>query len=299
MFSRLFGQFLLEEGYITASALSSALGRLGEVRPLLGMLALAHGYMTPEQVVEINEAQKKMDKRFGELAIDKGYLSVEQLESILSAQKSEHVLLGQILIDDGILSHEGFLMVLEKYRKNAGLTEDGYEAVKSNDVEGVIASVLVGQPGAGKSVVRSWGNVFMRSVIRFIDPGAAIDPLAEEGYRGLRTFAQRMHGDHSLTVFIAAEDEVFLDLAQRFAKFDIPSFDDMAEAATGEFLNLVNGLFTVNCSDEGIELDMLPQEALADASSLFKERPDALLPLLLPKGIMWTGIHLESSWSSR
>lgn len=289
MFSRLFGQFLLQEGVVTPSALSSALGRLGEARPLIGMLALAQGYMTPDQVVEINEEQKKVDRRFGELAIEKGYLSVEQLESIISAQKSEHVLLGQILVRDGILSHEGFLLVLEKYRKSAGLSEEGYEAIKANDVDGVVSSILVGQPGAGKAVVRSWATVFMRSIIRFVDPGAAIDPLAEENYKHLRGFVQRMTGDHRLTVFIAAEDEVFVDLAQRFTNFEIDSYDEMASAAVGEFLNLANGLFTVNCSDEGAELDLLPQESVESIGSLPLRRLDALLPLLLPKGILWAG----------
>lgn len=295
MFSRLFGQFLLEENIITASTLSSALGRLGEVRPLVGMIALAQGYMTPAQVVEINEMQKKADKRFGELAIEKGYLSIDQLESVISAQKSEHVLLGQILVQDEVLSHDGLLMVLEKYRKRAGLSEEGYEAIKSNDVEGVVASILVGQPGAAKPIARSWANVFMRSIIRFVDPGAAIDPLAEADYSGFRTFIQQISGDCRIKVFMSAADEVFIDLSKRFAKFDISSFDEMAEAATGEFLNLVNGLFTVNCSDEGVELDMLPQEMLADGSSLPEGRPDVLLPLLLPEGIVWAGVHFDSA----
>ncbi len=296
MFSRHFGQFLLQEGIVSTSALSSAMGRLGEVRPLIGMLALAQGFMTPGQVVEINAAQKKVDRRFGELAIEKGYLSVQQLESIISAQKSEHVLLGQILVQDGVMSHEGFLKSLEMYRTSTGLTDEGYEAVKANDVEGVIASVLAGQPGAGKALVRKWGSVFMKSVIRFIDPGAAIDPLAEESYLHLRGFVQRMKGDYRISVFVAAEEGVFVDIANRFTDFDIETFDDMAEAAVGEFLNLADGLFTVNCSDEDIDLDMAPQEMVDSISSLGFDRPDAVFPFLLPKGILWAGLRLERSW---
>jgi len=294
VFSRLFGQFLLHEGYVTANTLSSALGRLDEVRPLIGMLALAQGYMTPAQVEEINEAQKKQDKRFGQLAIEKGYLTVEQLESILSGQKSELVLLGQILVRDGLLSHDGFLMALEKYRKSAGLSEEGYEAVKANDIDGVISSVLSGQPGSGRPVAESWASVFMKGVIRFVDPGAAIDPLAAEHYRDRVAFIQRMRGDRSLFTFMAATEEVFTDLARRFSKFEIDGFDEMAEAAAGEFLNLVNGLFTVNRSDEGIELEMQPQQRLTGSAKLPVKRPDVLLPLLLPKGILWAGLFLDT-----
>ena len=34
----------------------------------------------------------------------------------------------------------------------------------------------------------------------------------------------------------------------------------MAEASVGEFLNLHNGIFLVNISNQGIELKMTPQE---------------------------------------
>jgi hypothetical protein len=159
-------------------------------------------------------------------------------------------------------------------------------------------SILVGQPGSGRPIAKGWASVFMRGVIRFVDPGVAIDPLATEDYDDLRTFVQHMHGDRTLTVFIAAGDDVFIDLARRFSKFEIEGFDEMAEAATGEFLNLVNGLFTVNCSDEGIELDMLPQESLSGAARLPKKRPDVLLPLLLPKGILWAGLYLDTPRSA-
>ncbi len=35
-------------------------------------------------------------------------------------------------------------------------------------------------------------------------------------------------------------------------------FDAFAQASIAEFLNLVNGLFAVNCSHEGVEMDLLP-----------------------------------------
>ena len=117
MFSRHFGQFLLQEGIVTPQTLSRALARLSDARPLVGILALARGYMTPDQVREVNRIQKREDKRFGQISIEKGYLTAEKLEELLSAQKNEHVLLGQILVEDRILSHEGLLRALELYRE--------------------------------------------------------------------------------------------------------------------------------------------------------------------------------------
>ena len=290
MFSRHFGQFLLQEGIVTPQTLSRALARLSDARPLVGILALAKGFMTPAQVREVNRIQKREDKRFGQIAIEKGYLTAEKLEELLSAQKNEHVLLGQILVEDRVLSHEGLLRALELYREKSGLSPEGYEAMTGGDTDRAVASVLAGQPGGKNSLVRIWGELFVRNVIRFVDPAAALDPLAEKGNGGLVTFLQPMKGDREITVFISAEEPVLADLARRFSDLASGAFDEMAREAVGEFLNVSNGLFTVNCSDKGIELDLLPQEEVPGNDPRLRRKPDGLLPLLLPEGILWAGI---------
>lgn len=290
MFSRHFGQFLLQEGIVTPRTLSASLARLGEARPLVGILALARGFMSPVQVREVNRIQKREDKRFGQIAIEKGYLTAEKLEELLSAQKNEHVLLGQILVEDRVLSHEGLVRALELYREKSGLSPEGYEAMTGGDTDRAVASVLAGQPGGKNSLVRTWAELFVRNVIRFVDPAAALDPLAEKGNGNLVTFLQPMKGDRELTVFISAEKNVLADLARRFSDLASGAYDEMARAAVEEFLNISNGLFTVNCSDRGIELDLLPQEEVSRDDPRLQKKPDGLLPLLLPEGILWAGI---------
>lgn len=291
MLCRLFGLFLLRERLVTPSQLSQAFDRLDDVRPLLGILALAAGYMTPEQVQVVHEAQRQTDRRFGEIAIEKGYLTVETLEALLSRQQRKHVLLGQILIDEGVFSHEGFLRALEAYRRSSGLSAESYEAFDSNDVDGAVASLLAGKPGSGQRFVENYVTLFVRNVIRFVDPGVAIDPLAEDLPTGSFAFRQSLTGDRELTVRLDAEKEVFLDLARRYSRMEIPDFDELCQAAVGEFLNLVNGLFTVNCSDSGIELDMSPQEVIRQGVSEQAGPAKASVPLRLPTGLLWLRVY--------
>ena len=204
MFSRLFGQFLLQEGVVSASALSSAMGRLGEVRPLIGMLALAQGFMTPAQVVEVSAAQKK-SLALRRAPIERGYLTVRSRVHHLRRRASTCC-----SADTGAGRHpvaRGFLR-LDSYRRQSGLTDEGFEAVKANDVDAVVRSVLSGRRGPGRALAVEWGVVFMKSLVRFVDPGVAIDPLAEADYKGLRGFVQRISGDQRLTAFMAADDDV-------------------------------------------------------------------------------------------
>lgn len=290
MFSRHFGQFLLSERIVASGDLSRAMARLEDARPLVGILAIAKGYMTPAQVREVGAAQKREDKRFGRIAIEKGYLTAEKLEELLSAQKNEHVLLGQILVEDRILSHEGFLRALELFREKSGLTSEGYEAMRGGDADRAVASILTGQPGGKNPLIKVWAEIFVRNIIRFVDPAAALDPLAERDMRGAVAFVQSMKGDRDLTTFISAKEPVMADLARRYTDLADGALDEMALEAIGEFLNVSNGLYTVNCSDRGIELDLLPQEQTSNDDPRICRKPDALLPLLLPEGILWAGI---------
>lgn len=70
MFSLYFGQYLLNENYLTQSQLKSALEYQKSVRLKLGVLAINAGYMNAEQVSQVHQMQTKVDKRFGELAVD-------------------------------------------------------------------------------------------------------------------------------------------------------------------------------------------------------------------------------------
>ena len=290
MFSRHFGQFLLNERMVTPGDLSRAMARLGDARPLLGILAIAKGCMTPDQVREVSAAQKREDKRFGTIAIERGYLTAEKLEELLSAQKNEHVLLGQILVEDRILSHEGFLRALELFREKSGLSDEGYDALRGGDTDRAVSSILAGQPGGKNPLIKVWSEIFVRNIIRFVDPAAALDPLSERDLKDSVVILQSMKGDREFVTFMSAKEPVMADVARRYTDLASGALDEMAFEALGEFLNVSNGLFTVNCSDRGVELDLQPQEQVPPEDPRICGKPDALLPLLLPEGILWAGI---------
>lgn len=291
MLCRLFGLFLLKERLVTPAQISKAFDRLDDVRPILGVLALASGHMTLEQVEAVHELQRRTDRRFGEIAVEEGYLTVQSLEALLSRQQKKHVLLGQILIDEGLFSHEGFLKALEAYRSSCGLSPATYSAFDDDDFDGAVDALLLGQPAAADHpFIRDYISLFIRNVVRFVDPGVAIDPLAEDLPAEGILFRQTLTGDRELTVLLEADEEVFLDLARRYAPVEIPCFDEMARASIGEFLNLINGLFTVNCSDSGIELDMSPQEIISRDEAP-QEKARASLALRLPTGLLWLRLY--------
>ncbi len=57
---------------------------------------------------------------------------------------------------------------------------------------------------------------------------------------------------------IIATDDVFLELAKRYSQEELPDIDELAVDSVEEFLNVVNGLFTIQLAKEKItaELDL-------------------------------------------
>jgi len=89
----------------------------------------------------------------------------------------------------------------------------------------------------------------MRIEIRHSDRSARHDWIVE----------QRLRGELEMDCYLAANTDVFVRLASRYAQESLRVPDELAQASVGEFLNLHNGIFLVNMSDRGIELDMTPQ----------------------------------------
>lgn len=97
-------------------------------------------------------------------------------------------------------------------------------------------------------------------MIRFIDEQIRIeiDSLSDSNEQEWLIY-QKISGEKQLFTAIIADNASLIELAKKYAKEDITEPDELAQASLSEFLNLHNGIFLVNMSNRGIELDMQPQ----------------------------------------
>ena len=262
MFMGLFGEFLLQKGYINSKQLRLAYGAVDHVRPKLGTLAMNEGYMTSDQVETVHAMQVHEDRRFGDIAIEMGYLAQEQLESLLSVQKQGHAVLGQALMDQKILTMKDFNEAIEKYKKEYNLGGDVFEALTKDDVDVTVRFCLQGKRILEHELLTDYVSLFARSMIRFVDRFVVLcpafpeeDDLASE-YLALQLVTQR--DKKSMLTAISGNALSLAALGRAFSGEDITSLDALGKAATEEFLNLVNGLFAVNMSDYGKSFMMHP-----------------------------------------
>jgi hypothetical protein len=269
MFAQYFGQFLLNRAFVTASELDRAMSAQKETRVKLGVLAINKGYMSPDQVEEVHQTQTRMDKRFGEIAVDLGYLKEELVTELLSSQQSAHLTLGQALIDQGTLDFEAFAGALNLYKKDYSLSDDQFESIINGSIETLLEAVLSKEGLTLRPTLSDYISLFAKNIIRFIDSSIRLEVVSSEAISTYEWTAQQplTNSDRSFSrlTAIGGTEDSFLKLASIYAQETIDEPGEMMEASVGEFLNLHNGIFLVNLSNQSIELEMEPQTVIRGA----------------------------------
>ncbi len=262
MFIALFGEFLLEKNYISVTQLRQAYGIVEHSRPKLGVLAVNEGLMTPAQVESVYAIQTMEDRRFGDIAMDMSYLSQENLDKLLSMQKRGHLMLGQALLDLNALSMETFNEALEKYKEEHHLGGETFGILTDDDVDVMVRFCLQGKDILEHELLTDYVSLFYRGMIRFVDRFSVLAPVffEEEDLRGEYLALQLLthNKDVSMLTAILGDPESLIALGRNYSEEDITSLDDLGKAAVEEFLNLINGLFSVNLSDRGEKFSMCP-----------------------------------------
>lgn len=261
MFSEFFGHYLLNKGIITADELSTVLSAKDNVRLKIGVLAINDGVMTSEQVTEIHELQKSTDKYFGELAIEKGYINSEILESLLKKQKLEHLILAQALADENLMTMKEFEEEINLYKKKNDLSDEAFEQLKDNKSILLLDNYLTFNNIEHSNFYKDYVKLFFKNIIRFIDTSiriASVEVYDEKTYDVYAT--QYLEKENQYITGIAGDKDVLIKLAGIYAEETFKSLDDYSKDSLGEFLNLNNGLFLVNMSNQNIPMNMSVQE---------------------------------------
>lgn len=261
MFTQFFGNYLLNSGLVSPEKLADALGKLSETKLRLGVLAINAGIMTAAQVDKVHAEQQRVDKRIGELMVDMGYATNEQIESLLKTQPSAHLLLGQTLVNDGVMTNSQFESALNSYKTEMGISDEELSSSDLGDFRPLIDKFYNFNSTDNSSYLTGYIVLLFKNLVRFI--GADFAPLsAEELYDKISKscLGQEISGGIKALTLIDADDDTLIEFASRFSGEHLTQNDDYTRDCINEFLNLHNGLFAVNLSNEtGLEINLSPQ----------------------------------------
>lgn len=285
MFAQFFGAYLLNNKLVSPETLAQAIDDKKNTRMRLGVLAINAGLMTAEQVEHVNVAQQSVDKRFGDLCVDLGYLTSADVERLLSEQPTDYLLLGQTLVNNGTLTNAEFEAAISSYKEHFQLSDDDISNNQNDKLSAIVKDFFHFNTAENARIYTEYVTLLFKNIIRFI--GDDFTPLeasivndADSEY----IVRQRIHGKYTADVCIACPRSEYIDFAERFAKEELHDADEYVNEIVGEFLNVHNGLFVVNESNQlGIELSLDPQNYLHNGSVRF-ENPAFCIPVAFAFG---------------
>lgn len=263
MLSQYFGSFLLNRGYVNRDTLNNVLSTEKQSRVKLGVLAVSSGILTAAHVEQIHTIQKTQDKRFGEIAIELNYLTGDKLEALLLQQKSSQMELSQLLVDQGVMDLFTLEKALEEYQRDSKFSDAQFQAIQSGNVEELVEA-FINLPGTiNRQAYMDYISLFIRNTIRFIDSTPVFKVVEEFTYdANLDVVRQDMKGDVNLNACLAFKEDMYVKFATRFAEMQITEKNELADASVTEFLNLHNGIFVVNQSEQDKKVQLLPPSIL-------------------------------------
>lgn len=285
MYAQFFGNYLLSQGIVTKEQLIHAMQQKSSARIKIGTLAMHAGYMTASEVNRIIILQTHHDKHFGELAVSEGYLTEEQVADLLRAQSPDFLLLAQSLVDNGVISVEQLQNIMIDYQSENELEDFNYSIETQDTIEHLLENFFVLAERSLSEREIKFIQLLMNNLIRFIgDDYTLVSPSLCREYPTNYCVSQKIKGPFSMKTYIDMPEDVAIQFASRYVQDTFTEFDDYVRSSLEDFLNLHNGIFCVNMSnDESTELTLEPPMNEKNELLTF-EQETYLLPIVYPFG---------------
>jgi hypothetical protein len=248
----------------------------------LGVLAIHNGFMTAEEVEAIHIKQTHINKRFGEIAIEEGILTKEQVELLLHAQTPDYLLLSQALVDKGYLSMEAFQDAMLEYQSHYELTDLDFANEQNTQVNSLIREFFDFDdiPEELTDMLYCYITLLFNNIIRFVGEDFTPYPIVKIGaYPITWCVSQKIKGAFSLHTAMDMNESTLLSFASRYVGETFTENDEYVKSSMEDFINLHNGLFAVNTSNnDSKELSLEPP--LTENDVLFvPEAPIYYIPI--------------------
>ena len=286
MLSQFFGNYLLNENLVTPQQLVNGIQEVQKIHKKIGELAIRYGFLTKDQVEKIHIMQTEKDKRFGELAVESGYMSQEELDKLLSLQHNDYELLCKILIDDNAITKEDCYHALQAFLEKHKLGDlDNLSLLQATKINILINDFYDLTDLEDAPIFMKYLILLFNNITRFI--GTDFTPQQEflmKEPTGDPLFYQKIVGDFRAYSAVYASKETLMAMASRYAEEEFTDFDEYVEASIADFLNLHNGVFTVNMSNE-MQMELM-LEPPAEGNVLDYNKTVYCIPVSFPFGTL-------------
>ncbi len=272
---KFFGQFLVEQGAVTSSALLDAIELQDKKNVKLGEMALAMGLITPEEIQRAHNAQMSHDIKMGDLLVKMGFLTPDQLSDLLTRQKNTHLYIGEALVQIGSLTQDQLQKHLDDFKADQA-------QYVSNGIELPVKT-------ANDSIWEMTADITYKMITRVLDlqyrPGKCA--VATAITPNFMMAAMDFSGDVEARYLISVSEGLQKSIAKVILSEDSVDNEpaEVLEDTVMEFVNVVCGNVAAKASQMGILMNINPPVTLSLPSCGLKA-PDGHTVLCFP-------IHIE------
>lgn len=287
MYAQFFGNYLLSKRAVSTEQLIKAIEEQHTKHTKIGTLAVHMNYMSASQVNSILIRQTHENKRFGEIAIEAGFLTEEQVETLLHQQMPIYLQIGQGLVENGALTDEELDNLITSYQEENELSQLETASEQQENLQLLIQNLLLISVTNIPNYLLQYLTLLFNDLIRFIgEDFTPLNPILCTEYVTNHCSAQIINGEFSLTSYLDLEEESAIAFASRYVQEDFQDYDEYVQASIEDFLNLHNGLFNVNVSNEkSIELELEPPVSLQN-TYISSSTEMVLMPIIYPFGTL-------------
>ncbi len=287
MYSQFFGNYLLSKQAVTKEQLILAIEEQHIRHLKVGTLAIHAGLMTTEQVDQVLMRQAHENKRFGELAVDAGFLTKEQVMTLLHEQIPIYLLIGERLVANGALTDAQLEELILSYQKENELSKWMDDSAQTKNLDTLIRNLFLVTISDIPDFLLQYLSVLFHNLVRLIgEDFLPLNPVLCTEYVTNHCSAQIINGDFSLTSYFDFEEDTAIAFASRYANEEFKEYDAYVRSSMEDFMNIQNGLFCVNVSNEkSIELSLNAPSVFDN--TLISYTSDMIhLPIIYPFGTL-------------
>lgn len=295
MFSQFFGNYLFSNGHVTKEQLIPALTRQSKAMIHVSTLALYSGYMSAQEIQHVIELQEEEGKKFSEIAIKYGYLTHHQVMELLNTKAPDFLILGQILINDGVFSYEEFENILTDYRSQSEFLDFELNEENRNDFHRLVEDFSIISEAAIPEFGKSYLELLFNNFVRYIgDDFSTLPPSLCTEFATECCVSQTIEGHYVVNTYFNMDEATALAFAERYAGEPYQEVDEYVMASIEDMLNLHNGLFIVNASNDNLNELSIGVIGHHPNTIVNFENITYLFPICYPFGIIYFIMEIVS-----
>jgi len=288
MYSQFFGNYLLSRNIITPAQLVEAIKNKENAEVYPSLLAVYSNLISADNLEYIVTVMEEKGTNFKDTAISLNYFTEKEYDDLKYIDIPDYLVIGQCLINAGILSISETHNYVVDYQSDDELVDLDLSGEKTDSFNNLIERLFLADEDIPEYITK-YINLLFTNLISYI--GEDFIPLNFtpcEEFPVSHCAYQEVKGSHSLTIYLDVEDDVAIQFASIYVGDLYVEVDEYVKASLEDFLNLNNGLFNVNLSNESsIEMDLDPPMVFSDpVISQSENKKLYLLPIVYPFGTL-------------